>query len=169
MAHQRILEKSFIRGSRRLAGESSTHPDLVSNPRARRSGKVDALVADLTELRRKEPFLHAVVFTLHNKHLEAIVAALNGLYVAGTESGPNKTKQFETYGVSGATALAKRHGVIRSFQKEEKKAKVMVIAMRIGNCGITLTAATRVYLMEPCVDPGGFSSFMYRYILHESC
>lgn len=50
-----------------LAGESTTYPDLVSNPRARRSGKVDALVADLTELRRKEPFLHAVVFTLHNK------------------------------------------------------------------------------------------------------
>jgi hypothetical protein len=22
-----------------------------------------------------------------------------------------------------------------------------------GNCGITLTAASRVYLMEPCVDP----------------
>jgi len=25
--------------------------------------------------------------------------------------------------------------------------------MRAGNVGVTLTAATRVYLMEPCLDP----------------
>ena len=25
--------------------------------------------------------------------------------------------------------------------------------MKTGSCGITLTAATRVYLMEPCIDP----------------
>jgi hypothetical protein len=25
--------------------------------------------------------------------------------------------------------------------------------MKAGSCGITLTAATRVYLMEPCLDP----------------
>lgn len=73
--------------------------------------------------------------------------------MAGPSAGSAPPKQFETYAVSSATALTKRHDVIRSFQKEEKKAKVMVIAMRIGNCGITLTAATRVYLMEPCVDP----------------
>ena len=24
----------------------------------------------------------------------------------------------------------------------------------MGNCGITLTSATRVFLMEPCLDPG---------------
>ena len=33
------------------------------------------------------------------------------------------------------------------------KAKVFVVTMRVGNVGITLTAATRVYLMEPCLDP----------------
>jgi SWI/SNF-related matrix-associated actin-dependent regulator of chromatin subfamily A3 len=34
------------------------------------------------------------------------------------------------------------------------KAKVMVITFKAGACGITLTAATRVYLFEPCLDPG---------------
>lgn len=29
----------------------------------------------------------------------------------------------------------------------------MVATIRTGNVGITLTAATRVYLLEPCMDP----------------
>ena len=32
-------------------------------------------------------------------------------------------------------------------------AKVFVATMRVGNVGITLTAASRVYLIEPCLDP----------------
>ena len=31
--------------------------------------------------------------------------------------------------------------------------KVFVLTMKAGNCGITLSAATRVYLLEPCIDP----------------
>lgn len=34
---------------------------LVTNPNARRSGKIDALIKDLRQLRAKEPHLHAVV------------------------------------------------------------------------------------------------------------
>ena len=31
--------------------------------------------------------------------------------------------------------------------------KVLVATIKVGNCGITLTSATRVFLMEPCLDP----------------
>jgi len=27
------------------------------------------------------------------------------------------------------------------------------LTVKAGSCGITLTAATRVYLLEPCIDP----------------
>ena len=58
-----------------------------------------------------------------------------------------------------------RHRTIRSFQESAQAstakgskrpkvaAKVFVATMKVGNVGITLTAATRVYLMEPCLDP----------------
>ena len=46
-----------------------------------------------------------------------------------------------------------RHDSIRQFQRAEKVPKVFVLTMKAGSCGITLTAATRVYLMEPCLDP----------------
>ena len=51
-----------------------------------------------------------------------------------------------------------RARVIRSFQASVEArspgvSKVFVATMKVGNVGITLTAATRVYLMEPCLDP----------------
>ena len=58
-----------------------------------------------------------------------------------------------------------RHATIREFQAsidqvqagaavaEEPEAKIFLATTKVGNVGITLTAATRVYLFEPCLDP----------------
>ena len=48
-----------------------------------------------------------------------------------------------------------RHQAIRDFQASEPRPKVFVLTMKTGSCGITLTAATRVYLMEPCLGEWG--------------
>ena len=31
--------------------------------------------------------------------------------------------------------------------------QVFVLTLKAGACGVTLTAATRLYLFEPCLDP----------------
>ena len=72
---------------------------------------------------------------------------------------------------SGSTGPVKRDEAIREFQRgldaasasaagggaggaaAEPRACVFVITTRAGNVGITLTAASRVYLMEPALDP----------------
>ena len=58
----------------------------------------------------------------------------------------------------GGTSANDRDKHIRTFQsglgKRGAPATVFVITTRSGNVGITLTAATRVYLMEPMLDPG---------------
>ncbi len=69
---------------------------------------------------------------------------------------------------SGSTAPVKRDEAIREFQRgldaasasaagggaaADPRACVFVITTRAGNVGITLTAASRVYLMEPALDP----------------
>ena len=38
-------------------------------------------------------------------------------------------------------------------QEYRKRPTVLVTTIKIGNVGVTLTAATRVYLMEPCLHP----------------
>ena len=102
--------------------------------------KLRALVDDLTSLREKEPHMHAVVFTQSVAAHEQICSSVRG---AG----------FTVYEISGCSDVKKRHRSIRAFQAAEATAKVFVLTMKTGNCGITLTAATRVYLMEPCIDP----------------
>jgi SNF2 family DNA or RNA helicase len=113
------------------------------------------LVDDLEQLRATEPALHAVVFT---HHLDAYAAITKRLAEAG----------FVVCGFTGGVSAKERHRSIREFQesaeacvahaKGAKKAKVtppkvFVATMKAGNVGMTLTAATRVYLMEPCLDP----------------
>ena len=102
--------------------------------------KLDALVADITQLRSREPHLHAVVFTQNRLTHSAVCERLRGV-------------SFKVYELKGNTPVNKRHQAIREFQQSSPEPKVFVLTMKAGNCGITLTAASRVYLMEPCIDP----------------
>lgn len=105
--------------------------------------KTAFLLDDLQKLKRVEPNMHVVIFTMHNNHHERIVFALKSVNLF------DSLCEF-----SGATAINVRHKNIRDFQRvEANKSKVAIITMRIGNCGVNLQRATRVYLMEPCVDP----------------
>lgn len=114
--------------------------------------KLQALLNDLLALRDKEPSLHAVVFTHHACAYDRIRKAL-------------QEKGFEVCGFDGTMAADKRHETIRNFQASADAskrtgakvakvgAKVFVATMKVGNVGVTLTAASRVYLFEPCLDP----------------
>ena len=84
--------------------------------------------------------MHAVVFTHSVVSHRNIVAMLRG-------------SNFVVSEFSGTTAANKRHDAIREFQesgaRRERVAKVFVVTIKTGSVGITLTAASRVYLMEP--------------------
>jgi len=102
--------------------------------------KMATLSADLDALRAAEPHMHAVVFTQHaNTHSQVVEVV--------------RAKGITVYELKGGVDAAKRHKCIRDFQAQEKKPKVIVATMKTGNCGVTLTAATRVFLMEPFMDP----------------
>jgi superfamily II DNA or RNA helicase len=135
-------------------GHKAIHPSGM-NWHAPTGRKLQVLVDDLEQLRATEPALHAVVFT---HHLDAYAAITKRLAEAG----------FVVCGFTGGVSAKERHRSIREFQesaeacvahaKGAKKAKVtppkvFVATMKAGNVGMTLTAATRVYLMEPCLDP----------------
>ena len=82
-----------------------------------------------------------MIFTQHQSTHAKLVAQLR------------KARGLGVFEVTGQTKIADRHTLIRDFQKGEAKAKVLVCMLRTAACGITLTAATRVYLCEPCLDP----------------
>ena len=51
---------------------------------------------------------------------------------------------------------AKRHKLIQDFQSDQSNggARVFIVTYATAAVGITLTAANRIFLMEPCPDPG---------------
>jgi len=103
--------------------------------------KIVALRNDLATHRRSEPKLRAVVFT---QHLDVHDACVRGLQADG----------YDVHQFTGSSSSNKRDDAIRSFQNTSNgKAAVFVITLRSGNVGITLTAASRVYLLEPSLDP----------------
>jgi len=58
------------------------------------------------------------------------------------------------YQFTGSTDSRKRDTAIRNFQNASShRPAVFAVTLRSGNVGITLTAASRVYLLEPCIDP----------------
>jgi len=146
--------ENFVLASRRQAcsGAGIVPKKVISSSGGTTGRKLHVLLDDLAQLRAFEPSLHAVVFTHHVDGYEKICSAL-------------RSAGFEVCGFTGGVQAAVRHETIRAFQesaeaaavkgakKTKVAAKVFVATMRAGNVGVTLTAATRVYLMEPCLDP----------------
>ena len=53
------------------------------------------------------------------------------------------------------TAPTKRHTIIKQFQGDKSAgAQAICVTYSVAAVGITLTSASRVYLFEPCLDPG---------------
>lgn len=103
--------------------------------------KLVILRNDLNSLRRKEPSARVVIFTQSRHTHEKIInaARLDG---------------FDVLQFSGSTGAKQRDTSIRKFQNSNStRPSVFVITMQSGSVGMTLTAASRVYLMEPCLDP----------------
>ena len=65
--------------------------------------------------------------------------------------GGGKLSIFE---FNNHTAPQRRHRLIQQFQDEAAVgARIFIVTYATAAVGITLTAANRIYLMEPCIDP----------------
>ena len=105
-----------------------------------RSTKVSALLASLHEMKRSEPGAKAVVFTQFAKtHKETVVAL--------------KAEGFGVVEIRGNMTQKARSKSLEAFITDPK-INVFALSLRSGAVGLTLTAASRCFLMEPCVNEG---------------
>jgi SNF2 family DNA or RNA helicase len=102
--------------------------------------KLKYLESDLLSLREKEPAFHAVVFT----HISTMVARVTAI---GKKAG------IAVYQCRAGLSMKERHENLRGFQEMDDRPKLFVVTVSSGNCGINVQSATRVYLMEPSIDP----------------
>ena len=106
------------------------------------SNKLIALQKDYELLLVKDPSANIVIFsrfTASINTLSKFIQRAFGSRVTG-------------YWLRSSTTPKKRHAAIRNFQDPNNtKPKVLAINYKTGQCGITLTAASRIYLLEPCI------------------
>ena len=109
--------------------------------------KYQALLDDMAALREREPQCKVVVFTSRSRVQQDLVALIKTSPKAGAEN-------WSIFEFNRDTPPLRRHRRIHDFQNSvTDKPCVFVVTYETAAVGITLTAATRVYLMEPAIDP----------------
>ena len=103
------------------------------------SAKIAALSSHLQGLRKTNPGMKSVVFSQFTSFLDLISAALSAA-------------QIPHLRFDGAMAQKQRASVLTQFAASEKPkghGMVLLLSLRAGGVGLNLTAAKRVYMMDP--------------------
>uniref|UniRef100_A0A803TAI2 Helicase like transcription factor n=1 Tax=Anolis carolinensis TaxID=28377 RepID=A0A803TAI2_ANOCA len=105
------------------------------------SSKINALMHALIELRKQNPTVKSLIISQFTKFLSLIEIPLK-------ESG------FAFTRLDGSMTRKKRVEAIRHFQSNETGSPtVMLLSLKAGGVGLNLTAASRVFLMDPAWNP----------------
>ncbi|XP_071999196.1 helicase-like transcription factor isoform X1 [Engystomops pustulosus] len=122
-------------------------PEEEMDPSARKdqkwvsSSKVDALMSALMEQRNKDPRVKSIVVSQFTSFLSLIETALR-------ESGFMFTR------LDGSMTQKKRTEAIQSFQSSSVDSPtIMLLSLKAGGVGLNLTAASRLFLMDPAWNP----------------
>lgn len=99
--------------------------------------KVDCLMAKLVELRNTDPSIKSVVISQFTSLLSLIEV-------------PLKDQQFSYVRLDGSMSQARRAEVIDTFNKSDPDSPtVFLLSLKAGGVGLNLTAACRVFLLDP--------------------
>ncbi|XP_074954857.1 helicase-like transcription factor [Phalacrocorax aristotelis] len=105
------------------------------------SSKINALMHALIELRRDNPTAKSLIVSQFTTFLSLI-------------ENPLKESGFSFTRLDGSMAQKKRVEAIQCFQSSKAGSPtVMLLSLRAGGVGLNLTAASRVFLMDPAWNP----------------
>uniref|UniRef100_A0A8C0EIB4 Helicase like transcription factor n=1 Tax=Bubo bubo TaxID=30461 RepID=A0A8C0EIB4_BUBBB len=105
------------------------------------SSKINALMHALIELRRDSPNAKCLVVSQFTTFLSLI-------------ENPLKESGFAFTRLDGSMAQKKRVEAIQCFQSSQAGSPtVMLLSLKAGGVGLNLTAASRVFLMDPAWNP----------------
>ncbi|KAM6258211.1 helicase-like transcription factor [Porphyrio hochstetteri] len=105
------------------------------------SSKINALMHALIELRRDNPTAKCLIVSQFTTFLTLI-------------ENPLKESGFTFTRLDGSMAQKKRVEAIQCFQSSQAGSPtVMLLSLKAGGVGLNLTAASRVFLMDPAWNP----------------
>ncbi|XP_008950131.1 helicase-like transcription factor isoform X2 [Pan paniscus] len=105
------------------------------------SSKINALMHALTDLRKKNPNIKSLVVSQFTTFLSLVEI-------------PLKASGFVFTRLDGSMAQKKRVESIQCFQNTEAGSPtIMLLSLKAGGVGLNLSAASRVFLMDPAWNP----------------
>ena len=110
--------------------------------------QVDALMSLLTKLRTEDPSVKSLVISQFTSMLNILET-------------PLKAQGFNFVRLDGKMSQKQRAEVIEWFnEKSPDSPTVMLLSMKAGGVGLNLTAASRVFLLDPVCR---YTSFIFFY------
>ncbi|KAG0300977.1 DNA helicase rad5 [Linnemannia gamsii] len=132
-------ERSSVSGGNVLISDPSGNSNRVIQMRRnnfKSSAKLDALMRHLNRDRKTDPDAKAVVFSQFTGMLDLAESILD-------------RDGFQFLRLDGTLSQANREQTLRAFKNPDHPATVMLISLRAGGVGLNLTAASRVYMLDP--------------------
>ncbi|KAG0206222.1 DNA helicase rad5 [Mortierella sp. NVP41] len=132
-------ERTSISGGNVLISDSSGNSSRVIQMRRnnfKSSAKLDALMRHLNRDRKTDPSAKAVVFSQFTGMLDLAESILD-------------RDGFRFLRLDGTHSQASREKTLEAFKTPNHPATVMLISLRAGGVGLNLTAASRVYMLDP--------------------
>nr|CAI9710067.1 unnamed protein product [Rangifer tarandus platyrhynchus] len=121
--------------------ELACDPEKKSNIEWTSSSKINALMHALIDLRKKNPNIKSLVVSQFTTFLSLIET-------------PLRASGFVFTRLDGSMAQKKRVESIQCFQNTEAGSPtIMLLSLKAGGVGLNLSAASRVFLMDPAWNP----------------
>ncbi|KAL5004275.1 hypothetical protein ScPMuIL_017731 [Solemya velum] len=133
------LEKLLDVPSEVIEGE--TNYSDITEVNWKSSAKVDALMLSLQKLREKDKSIKSIVVSQFTSMLSLLEI-------------PLRMQGFNFVRLDGTMTSKRRTEVIRSFTDERSGSPtIILLSLKAGGVGINLTAASRVFLIDPSWNP----------------
>ncbi|MCH8554825.1 MAG: DEAD/DEAH box helicase [Schleiferiaceae bacterium] len=113
----------------------ANHPELVGETQP--SGKFDQIMADIEQLVGNGK--KVLVFSSFKKHVKLLHKHLTGV-------------RIPTLSFTGSDTAAEREDAVQRFMKSGKES-ILLMTLKAGGVGLTLTAADYVFLVDPWWNP----------------
>ncbi|KAG0224670.1 DNA helicase rad5 [Actinomortierella wolfii] len=139
------VERSTVQGDNVLdvststtgvEGSSTNRTVQIRRNIFKSSAKLDALMRHLHQLRQEDPKIKSVVFSQFTGMLDLAQVILD-------------RDGFSYVRLDGSLSQASREKCLEQFRDPDHPATVMLISLRAGGVGLNLTAASRVFLLDP--------------------
>jgi SNF2 family DNA or RNA helicase len=118
-------------------------PAIISPVEAASPVDMDAkfkyLLRDLESTKAKDPSIKSLIFTQFTSSMVILETLL-------------KQNGHDCVALNGGMTITQRARALQRF-KEDDNVNVFLLSVRSAASGLTLTSASRVYMLEPCLNP----------------